>query len=97
MITPDQQKIILSHLAPYKPKKVSVFGSYSRNENTKNSDLDLLVEFGVRINLLDLIGIEQDLSEALGIKVDLVTEGSLDPLVKPYVEMDIKPLLVNEE
>jgi hypothetical protein len=27
----------------------------------------------------------------------LVTEGSLDPLVKPYVEMDLKPILVNEE
>jgi predicted nucleotidyltransferase len=97
MITADQKKIILTKLAPFKPKKVSIFGSYSRNENTTGSDLDLLVEFGLRINLLDLIGIEQALSEALGIKVDLVTEGSLDPLVKPYVEMDLKPILVNEE
>ena len=56
-----------------------------------------MVNLGKRINLLDFIGIEQELSDALGIKVDLVTEGSIDPMVKPYVEKDIKPLMVNEE
>ncbi len=97
MISEGQKKIIFQILRPYKPFGVWIFGSYARMENKQGSDLDLMVKLGKRINLLDFIGIEQELSEALGIKVDLVMEGSLDPLVKPYVEKDIQPLLVNEE
>jgi uncharacterized protein len=93
MITKSQQDIILEKLSPYKPKQISVFGSYARGENKEGSDLDLLVEFTNTINLLDLIGLEQDLSEILGIKVDLITEGSLSPYVRPYVEKDLKRLL----
>ncbi len=97
MVTESQKHIIFQKLQPYAPFKVWVFGSYARGENKKGSDLDLMVKLGKRINLLDLIGIEQELSEALGIKVDLATEGAIDPQVKPYVDIDIKPLLVNEE
>lgn len=93
MISALQQNIILEKLSPYKPKKISVFGSYARGENREGSDLDLLVEFPNTINLLDLVGLEQELSEILGIKVDLVTEGSLSPYVRPYVEKDLKKLL----
>ncbi|MEK6781394.1 MAG: nucleotidyltransferase family protein [Bacteroidota bacterium] len=97
MLSEIQKKVIFKILGPYKPVKVWVFGSYARGENKSDSDLDLMVNLGKRINLLDFIGIEQELSDALGIKVDLVTEGSIDPMVKPYVEKDIKPLMVNEE
>lgn len=93
MITTEQQNVILNMLSPYQPKKIGVFGSYARGENSTGSDLDLLVEFGIRINLLDLIGLEQDLSEILGVKVDLVTVGGLSPYIKPYVEKDLKSLL----
>ena len=93
MITAEQQKVILNTLSAYQPTQVGVFGSYARGENRIDSDLDLLVEFGVRINLLDLIGLEQDLSEILGVKVDLVTVGGLSPYVKPYIEKDLRSLL----
>jgi predicted nucleotidyltransferase len=72
---------------------LGVFGSYARGENNANSDLDLLVEFGVRISLLDLAGLEQDLSECLGVKVDLVTERALSKHVRPYVEKDYLSIL----
>jgi len=78
-------------------KKASIFGSYARGENNSASDLDTLVDLGMRVNLLEFIGIEQDLSEMLGIKVDLVTEQYLNPLVRPYVEQRIQPLMMNEE
>lgn len=97
VITEVQRKVIFKILGPYDPIKVWVFGSYARGENKSDSDLDLMVNLGKRINLLDFIGIEQELSEALGIKVDLVTEGSIDPMVKPYVDKDIKPLMAHEE
>lgn len=97
VISVEQKKTIFQVLAPYDPISVWVFGSYARNENSKGSDLDLMVKLGKRINLLDFIGIEQELSSELGIQVDLVSEGSLDPLIQPYVNLDLKPLMVNEE
>lgn len=64
MISEVQKMVILKILKPYEPIKVWVFGSYARGENKSDSDLDLMVNLGKRINLLDFIGIEQELSMA---------------------------------
>ena len=91
MITPNQKEILLSHLEKIKPLKVGIFGSYARGENRVDSDLDVLVQldYSKQISLLKLVSVEQDLSEALGISVDLVTEKSLSPYLRPYVEKDL--------
>ena len=91
MITPNQKEILLSHLEKIKPLKVGIFGSYARGENRVDSDLDVLVQldYSQQISLLKLVSVEQDLSEALGIPVDLVTEKSLSPYLRPYVEKDL--------
>ncbi len=91
MITPSQKEILLSHLEKIKPLKVGIFGSYARGENRVDSDLDVLVQldYSQQISLLKLVSVEQDLSEALGIPVDLVTEKSLSPYLRPYVEKDL--------
>lgn len=65
----------------FKVKTIGVFGSYVRGEQKKRSDIDILVEFRGSMGLIGLIGLEQYLSELLGIKVDLVTKGAL----KPYI------------
>lgn len=93
MINSEQIELIKDILTPYNPKELGVFGSYSRNQNNKESDLDLLVDFEKRINLFDLIGIEQELSDRLMIKVDLVTKNSLSYLIKDYVEKDLISLI----
>lgn len=93
MINSEQIELIKDILTPYNPKELGVFGSYSRNQNNKESDLDLLVDFEKRINLFDLIGIEQELSDRLMIKVDLVTKNSLNYLIKDYVEKDLISLI----
>jgi predicted nucleotidyltransferase len=95
MINNQQKEIILKLLAPLKPVKVAVFGSYARGENKPDSDLDLLLQldYSNRISLLDLIGVEQDLTEALGIPVEIATEESLSPYVRPYVEKDLTYIL----
>jgi len=79
-------------LSPFEPEYIGIFGSYARGEEHEESDLDILVKFGKRLNLFDLIGLEQDLSEMLGIKVDLVTENALSPLIKEFVEEDLKKI-----
>ena len=93
MISQAEKNKILEVLTPYKPERVGIFGSYSRGENNKYSDLDILVAFGKTVNLLELIGIEIELTEALGIKVDLITERALNSKLKPYIEKDLKIIM----
>ncbi len=71
-------------------KKISIFGSYSRGEETKNSDIDILVSFNDRKSLFDLVEIEYELEDILGIKVDLLTEKS----ISPYMIDDIRKEMV---
>ena len=84
-------KTILSCLDDYNPEMIGLFGSYSRNENTKDSDIDILVRFKEAISLLQLIRIENELSNKLGIKVDLVTEGAIkNDRIKSSIKKDLK-------
>ena len=70
---------IIQVLKNHGVKKIFVFGSYVRGEEKSQSDIDIIVEFLERKSLLDIIGIEQELSENLGMKVDLLTEKSISP------------------
>lgn len=58
-----------------KIKTVSVFGSYSRGEATRNSDIDLFIDPKDGFTALDLVGLGDALEKELGKKVDLVTKG----------------------
>lgn len=93
MITKEQEKIIIEKSKQFQPNKIGIFGSYARGENSKKSDLDILVNFKKRVNLLDLIGLEQELSEILGVKVDLVTERSVHKNLKDQIFQDLKIIL----
>ncbi len=90
MISDSQRNIIIKKIERFNPNRIGIFGSFARNENTTKSDLDILVSFGMNITLFDLIEIEQNLSEKLGIKIDLVTEKSLSNKIKPFINQDIK-------
>ena len=60
-------------------RKIAVFGSYVRGEEKPGSDIDIIVEFSERKSLLEIVRIERELSEVMGIKVDLLTEKSISP------------------
>jgi hypothetical protein len=64
---------------------VGLFGSTARGEATKSSDVDLLVRLSKPKSLLSLVKLERNLSEALGRKVDLVTEAAISPYLKDRV------------
>jgi hypothetical protein len=51
---------------------IGIFGSFARGENDRNSDLDILIDVEQPVDLLEIIGLEQELTEKLGIKVDLI-------------------------
>jgi predicted nucleotidyltransferase len=61
----------------YPIREIGVFGSYVRGEQTDGSDLDILVALDDGIGLFELAGLQQDLSDSLGVKVDLVMKDAL--------------------
>ncbi len=72
--------------------RLRVFGSVLRGDDTPESDLDLLVEFGKPKGLLDLVGIEQEFEDELGRKVDLVTPAALSPYFRDRVLQEARVL-----
>jgi predicted nucleotidyltransferase len=64
---------------------VGVFGSMVRGEAKKKSDIDLIIRFSKRKSLLAVVRLERELSEALGRKVDLLTEGVISPHLREQI------------
>jgi len=65
----------------FKVKDIGVFGSYVRGEQTKKSDVDILVEFKEPVGFFEFIALEDYLSGLLGVKVDLVSRKALKPRI----------------
>jgi uncharacterized protein len=61
----------------YQVESLGVFGSFIRNDQRAESDLDLLVSFREPPSLLQFISLENYLSDLLGIRVDLVMKDTL--------------------
>ncbi|MGI1658303.1 MAG: nucleotidyltransferase family protein [Desulfitobacterium sp.] len=72
----------------YSVKKIGVFGSYARNEQTEHSDIDLIVEFTRPIGL-EFIDLKLYLEEIFDRKVDLVTPNALKPQIKENILREV--------
>ena len=70
--------------------KAWLFGTYSRGEQTNESDVDILVQYdrSQRIGLLKIAGMHIDLENLLGHKVDIVEDGTLRPWAVESVNKD---------
>lgn len=69
----------------YNVARIGVFGSVVRGEDTDKSDIDLLVDFSEPIDLIELVGLENYLSEKLGKKVEIATRKYLSPYIKDNI------------
>lgn len=76
---------ILRLASNYGINRVRIFGSAARGEATKNSDIDLLVNFSEGRTLFDLIAFKNDVEDLLNRKVDVVSENSLHWYIKDMV------------
>ena len=70
--------------------KIGIFGSYARDEQDKNSDVDILVEIKRPMGLIKLMGLERRLSGLLNTKVDLVTKKALKPYIGKRVLEEVR-------
>ena len=72
--------------------KAWIFGSYARGEEDAQSDVDLLIQFdhSTPIGLFSFARMHRELEERLGLKVDLVEEGTLRPAAAAAAAKDLK-------
>jgi hypothetical protein len=75
----ERRQDILAAVRRHRGRSVSVFGSVARGEDREGSDIDFLVEFEPDASLFDLMYLEDDLGELLGVPVDVVSVGGLRP------------------
>src|SRR5665648_1001510 len=73
----------------YNISYLGIFGSYVRGEQKEDSDLDILVEFSKEPDLLEFIGLKQELSEILGVEVDLVMKSALKPRIGKRILQEV--------
>lgn len=78
----------------YGARRLSLFGSVLRGDNTEESDVDILVEFdaSARIGYFQLCQMELDLADLIGRKIDLRTAGELSRFFRDEVVTSAREL-----
>jgi predicted nucleotidyltransferase len=74
----------------YGVKRIGIFGSFARGEQTRKSDVDVIVEFiPGRETFKNFMHLVAFLEALFNRKIDLLTEPSLSDLLRPYIEKDV--------
>ena len=76
-------------LKKYGVESASVFGSAARGEDTPDSDVDILIAVGEKMGVYEFVGLQFELEETLGRKVDLVSKAAVNKHIKPYITKDL--------
>ena len=81
----ELKKILQEHKASLKDEfgviEIGLFGSYTKGNQKKDSDADILIEFEKAIDLFTYVHLKNHLSDLLGVNVDLVTKKALKPKI----------------
>ncbi len=80
-------------LKKYKVRKAGIFGSYVKGNKKDFSDIDIVVELGEKVSLLDFVEIKLALEDALNMSVDLVEYKGLKPALKERILTEQVPIL----
>ncbi len=73
------RKLLPHIIQKYDVASIELFGSYVKNKQNSNSDLDILVSFSKVPTLLKFVKLKNYLSDELQVNVDLVMKDSLKP------------------
>ncbi len=88
----SKRQQLLALAAARGASRLRVFGSVARGHDHEGSDLDLLVDLPAGTSLLQVVGLQFDIEDALGIKVDLCTERELHPQLRQRILAEARPL-----
>ena len=89
-ILKENEKILKTK---YDITSIRIFGSYVKGNPDEHSDLDIIVTFKKIKSLMELVRIERELSELLGIKVDLLTEKGISRYILQDILKEAKYIL----
>ena len=84
----ELKEIIVPIAEKYHISKVYLFGSFARGDYNEQSDVDLRIEKGELKGMFALCGLYTELEEALQMKVDVLTTGSLEDAFLKEIEKD---------
>ncbi len=76
----------------YSVIEIGIFGSYVREEQKETSDVDILVEFEKPVSLLQIVSLENYLSDILEVKVDVVPKKNIRKELKDYILKEAVPV-----
>ena len=76
----------------YHVEALSLFGSYVRRQQTKRSDIDVLVEFSEAPSLFTFLHLERELEALLNVRVDLVMKSALKPEIGRRILAEAVPV-----
>jgi predicted nucleotidyltransferase len=76
----------------YNVETIEIFGSYVRAEQTKQSDLDLLVAFSKPYSLWEFLDVKDFLTKKLHLQVDLVPKDSIKAMLKDRILQEASPI-----
>jgi len=88
----QRRKAIIRTAENRHARNIRVFGSVARGDDVSSSDIDLLVDLDEGTGLLDLIGLERELTELLGTRVDVVPATALKTRMRQRVLGEALPL-----
>lgn len=83
---------VLALAAARGARELRVFGSVARGEDHEGSDIDLLIAMPLGTSLLQIVGLQQEIEDALGMRVDLCTERELHPTLRPRILAEARAL-----
>ena len=81
---------LAAYFARQPVKRAYLFGSVVRGEQTSDSDVDILVELDYEggADFFAFVDMQEQLSELLGKRVDLVSANGLSPFLKPRIDRE---------
>jgi uncharacterized protein len=94
MKTLDEIKQILSErkswlCETYQITELGIFGSYAREEQTQDSDVDVLIDYEQAPTLFKLVNLRDYLKDLTGLSVDIVTKNGLKPGIRDQVLSEV--------
>ena len=88
----QRRKAVLEAAARRRAHNLRVFGSTARGDDGSTSDIDLLVDLEGGAGLVDLAGLRRELTDLLGVAVDVVPADALKPRLRDEVLREAIPL-----
>ncbi len=93
MQTQQEIKTKLSELKPilqqkYPVASIALFGSYARNEQTEDSDVDIMIELNGKMGI-EFFRMADEIEDYLGIKTDVASRNGIKPRYFEFIKPDL--------